>query len=80
MPVPGQVADNGPQIGRRVVTEPCRLGDQPGERLLGDVLRIVRSQQPASRTISRYRTRNTSSTCAAFISAWEANPASALIM
>ena len=47
MPVADQVADGRPDVGERgllIAKRPLPL-DQPGERLLGDVLGIVGSEQ-----------------------------------
>ena len=47
MPVPGQVAHDGPQIGSEIGLYDLGAAlHQAGERLLGDVFRVVRSQQP----------------------------------
>jgi hypothetical protein len=46
VPVPGQVDHDGAQVaerGLRLVQVPAH---QPGERLLRDVLRVVRAEQP----------------------------------
>jgi hypothetical protein len=46
-PVPGEVAHAGPDVADRGLRVPQRtlLLDQPGERLLGDVLGVVRAEQ-----------------------------------